>query len=463
MWNQKNTKREQTQTRSGKVSCSTSGHLCAWSEDASSDICKWTRALSGSWEANSCRPSLSRASRLSTGRRIMMRWCKPVLSRKSTTWSRRLRLLSSGSRCASTARSRTQPSRSSGQFAREHRLTPAHRNPAPCAYPRSSGSWRPARVRLSSAAQSSCPLADIRGSIFWSCTKVPRRSAAYFARLRLCLFSFCDFLVSHAIFVFVLFCLSFCFWILPPPLHLQTHAPPSLHASPSYDTSSTRRVGNPSRTHVLYSNKLLVSFRFLVTSMWISILAWNFESRKLGIPPRVGSINCRVMLFCSKRCSPHVDMVLVEVDFSHFRRTKHWLLSHGFEVQGHLNTIQEKAKFWNKSPNESFCFLLPIFHWPLSKSTKLQHPNYIRALPVKMTSICINIAASDDLERRVFFAFICKFCTILSPWMTNVDWRPNYLWLAIVVSWIQTYQIWRLIQISPCWSGCSPCSIVHLA
>ena len=67
-------------------------------------------------------------------------------------------------------RERTQPLRSSGRFAREHWRTPTHRNPALCALPRSSGSWRPARVRCSTVNQSSCPLADIAGSNFcFSC------------------------------------------------------------------------------------------------------------------------------------------------------------------------------------------------------------------------------------------------------------------------------------------------------
>ena len=43
-----------------------------------------------------------------------------------------------------------------------------------------------------------------------------------------------------------------------------------------------------------------------------------------------------------KRCFPHIDMVSVEVEFSYFQHTKEWFLSHGIEVQGHLNTIEEK-------------------------------------------------------------------------------------------------------------------------
>ena len=86
-----------------KASCPTSRHLCAWPEDASCEVCKWTWALSDNWVANFCRHSRSRASRLSTGRRISMRWCNPVLSGKSTTWSWRLHSLSSGARRVWTA------------------------------------------------------------------------------------------------------------------------------------------------------------------------------------------------------------------------------------------------------------------------------------------------------------------------------------------------------------------------
>ena len=55
-----------------------------------------------------------------------------------------------------------------------------------------------------------------------------------------------------------------------------------------------------------------------------------------------------------KRCSPHIDTVSVEVDFSHFERTKHWFLSHGIEVQSHLNTIEAKNQILKKSPKGSF-------------------------------------------------------------------------------------------------------------
>ena len=104
MWNQKITTREQTQMKLGNVSCSNDAGapLCMTRRCFLRGVCKWTRALSDGWVANSCRHSRSTASQLSTERRISMCWCKLVLSGKSTTWSWRLRSLSSGSRCAWT-------------------------------------------------------------------------------------------------------------------------------------------------------------------------------------------------------------------------------------------------------------------------------------------------------------------------------------------------------------------------
>ena len=47
-------------------------------------------------------------------------------------------------------------------------------------------------------------------------------------------------------------------------------------------------------------------------------------------------------------------MVSVKVEFSHFKRTKQWFLSHGIEVQGHLNTIEEESRILKNSPQGSF-------------------------------------------------------------------------------------------------------------
>ena len=56
------------------------------------------------------------------------------------------------------------------------------------------------------------------------------------------------------------------------------------------------------------------------------------------------------MQCCSKRSNPHLDMVSVEVEFSHFKRAKHWFLSHGIEVQGYLKAIEDKIRTLKKSP-----------------------------------------------------------------------------------------------------------------
>ena len=95
----------------------------------------------------------------------------------------------------------------------------------------------------------------------------------------LCSFSFCDFLVSHAVFFLsVLLLLN-----SPPPC---THHPPRTHHPRTTHcthctTHCTQAVlaipRGHRRTRVLHSYKLLASFRFLVISVWWSPLAWNFE------------------------------------------------------------------------------------------------------------------------------------------------------------------------------------------
>ena len=134
------------------------------------------------------------------------------------------------------------------------------------------------------AFTSSLGFVDFVESIFWWCTKVPRRRAAYFAWLRLCLFLF---LWLSGSFVFSLLpfhrllCLSFFSWTPPPPLlaHTRTTLVRHVEHTPCWQSLADTAVC-ACFTHWQHSFKL-VSVRFLVISVWWS-LRCETKSRKLG-------------------------------------------------------------------------------------------------------------------------------------------------------------------------------------